>query len=203
MNLTSRMRRGLAGAAIAATAIALPAAALASTAGASSPAARASTATTAATTTAARPAPRCLTRQLTAWLGIPGSGAAGSTYYQLEISNISHRACTLFGFPGVSAHAAGGRQLGSAASRMSGYRERRLTLRPAQTVHAVLQVTDVGNFSPAACHPVTAGNLRVYAPGTYIPLTVPFSFRACARRGPVYLHVSPVQAGAGIPGYSN
>lgn len=203
MSLTSRMRRGIVGAAIAATAVALPAAALASTAGASSATARSDSATSAARTIAASTAPRCLTRQLTTWLGIPGSGAAGSFYYQLEISNISHRTCTLQGFPGVSAHAAGGRQLGSPARRLSGYRERRVTLRPSQTAHAVLQITDVGNFSPSVCRPVTADSLRVFAPGTYVPMTVPFSFRACARKGPIYLHVSPVQAGAGIPGYSD
>lgn len=203
MNLTSRMRRGIATAAIAVTAVALPAAALASTAGARSAAARSDAATSAAWAGGARTAPRCLTRQLTAWLGIPGSGAAGSFYYQLEISNISRRACTLQGFPGVSAHAAGGRQLGSAARRMSGYRARRVTLGPSQTAHAVLQITDVGNFSPSVCRQVTADNLRVFAPGTYIPLTVPFSFRACALKGPIYLHISPVQFGAGIPGYSN
>jgi len=31
----------------------------------------------------------------------------------------------------------------------------------------------------------------------------PFSFRGCAKRGPVYLHVSTTIAGTGIPGYIN
>jgi len=197
VKLTSRMRRGVAGLAIAASAITLPAVALAST---GSPA-RGTTARAAVPSTAA--ASRCVTSRLTGWLGIPGSGAAGSTYYQLEISNVSGSSCTLYGFPGVSAHGPGGGQLGSAAGRLGGYHERLVTLAPGQTAHAVLQITDVGNFSPSACHPATADFMRVFPPATYTALTVPFSFRACGRSGPVYLHVGPVEAGTGIPGYSN
>src|SRR5215470_15998251 len=87
---------------IACAAILTPAAALAAPA---HPAARAAA------------APSCATSSLRVWLGVPGDSAAGHTAYQLELSNISGRACTLFGFPGVSAVAAGGRQLGTPAAR--------------------------------------------------------------------------------------
>lgn len=196
MRLTS-LRRGIAGLAIAATAVTVPAVALASSGGASASGAPRSGAASSAALS------RCLTSQLTAWLGIPGSGAAGSTYYQLEVSNVSGHICTLYGFPGVSAHGPGGRQLGSAAGHLAGQGKGLVTLLPRQTAHAVLQITDVGNFSPSACRPVTAASLRVYPPGAYTARTVPFSFRACGLRGPVYLHVSPIEPGTGIPGYSN
>ncbi|MFY9889599.1 MAG: DUF4232 domain-containing protein [Streptosporangiaceae bacterium] len=193
MILTHRLRRGVATAAIAGAAILLPAVALASSAG------------TSAHSTAARSAaaPRCVRGYLTSWLGFPGSGAAGSSYYELEISNVSGQTCTLYGFPGVSARGSGGRQLGSAALRSPGYSELTVTLAPYQTAHVVLQITDTGNFSPSACRPATAGSLRVYAPGDYTPITVPFSFSACAAKGPIFLHVSPTLAGTGIPGYSS
>ncbi len=196
MKLTSRVRRGLTASAIAAAAIMLPAVALASPAGPAAPRASAAQA-------AASAQPRCARSWLTSWLGVPGSGAAGSTYYELEISNVSGQTCTLFGYPGVSALGGGGRQLGSAAGRSPGHTALTVTLAPYQTAHVVLQITDVGNFSPSACHPATASTLRVYAPGDYTPIRFPFSFRACARRGPVYLHVSTTLAGAGIPGYSS
>ena len=32
---------------------------------------------------------------------------------------------------------------------------------------------------------------------------VPYAFEACAKGGPTYLHVDPVNAGVGIPLYSN
>jgi hypothetical protein len=43
----------------------------------------------------------------------------------------------------------------------------------------------------------------VYAPGDYASMKIPFSFQSCARKGPVYLHVSTTIANTGIPGYSN
>ena len=185
-------RTTLAGAAIACAAVLLPAVALASSGTAGS---------SAASKTAA--ASRCTRGDLTAWLGEPGDGTAGSTYYQLELSNISHRTCTLYGFPGVSALSGGGKQLGTAAKRSAGDPERVVTLAPRATTHVVLQITDTGVYSPSACKPATALSLRVYPPGAYNSIVVPFSFGACAKHGPVFLHVTPVLAGTGIPGYSS
>jgi hypothetical protein len=61
------------------------------------------------TTKAKRPAPagsnvamtqRCSTADLVVWLGVGEGGAtAGSTYYPLELTNVSNRSCRLFGFP--------------------------------------------------------------------------------------------------------
>ncbi len=188
MTLTSRLRRGIIAASIGATAVALPTVALASSAGSS----------TVASTAAAH---RCYQDELRAWLGVPGSGAAGSTYYELEVSNISGQACTLYGYPGVSALSSG-HQDGSAAARTPSHRSTLVLLEPGATSHAILQITNVYNFSPSACQPVTANTLRVYAPGDYYSLSIPFSVAACGKAGPVYLHVSTTLAGTGIPGYS-
>lgn len=182
------MRRVIAATAVTATAILVPAVALASPGASGKPTATAF---------------RCPRGDLTSWLGVPGDGTAGSTYYQLEISNTSGQTCSLYGFPGVSALKAGGGQLGSAAGRTRGHTKLLVTLAPGATAHVVLQITDVGNYSPAACHPANAVALRVFAPGDYASMRFPFAFRGCARRGPVYLHVSTTIAGTGIPGYSN
>ncbi len=191
MKLTGRLtRRVIAATGLATAAILLPVVALASSASPSAPQASASV-------------HRCYVGELTAWLGLPGNGAAGSTYYPLEISNISNQSCTLYGFPGVSALKAGGKQLGSAAARLTGYSVGLITLAPYQTAHVNLQIVDVGVYAPSKCHPATAVTLRVFAPGDYGSLKFPFSFQACAKAGPIYLYVTPTFSNAGIPGHPN
>ena len=192
---TRAARRGLAALALTCAAVAVPATALAAS---GSPA---KTATPARPAAAAVPS-RCGTRALTAWLGIPGDGYAGGAYYQLELSNTSHRACTLYGYPGVSALAPGGHQLGRAAGRGPASASRLVTLGRGATAHVLLQITDVANFPPASCGVRTAVALRVYPPGATRSLEVPFTFQACSQSGPVYLHVGTTKAGTGIPGFS-
>ena len=194
--ITRSPRRMIMTAAVAGAAILLPAVALASSAGSGS----------AATGTRSQAAahPPCARSWLTSWMGVGGGdAAAGSSYYQLEISNVNGPTCTLYGFPGVSALGSGGKQLGSAAGRESGQEKLTVTLGHYQTAHVVLQIADVANFPAASCHPATADTLRVYAPGNYSAMRFPFSFRACARKGPVYMHVSTTISGTGIPGYSS
>jgi Protein of unknown function (DUF4232) len=189
MTLTSRVRRGIIAGSIAAAAVALPTVALASSA-----APRATAQTTAVH--------RCYQSELRAWLGIPGDGAAGSTYYQLELSNVSSQTCTLYGYPGVSALTSGV-QDGSAADRSASHPKTLVYLAPGATAHVILQIADVFAYTPSACQPGTANTLRVYAPGDYAALFIPFSVAACDKAGPIYLHVSTTLAGTGIPGYSS
>lgn len=194
MRLT--IRRAVIAASITVAAAALPAVALASPA--TTTTAQRATAQTAAATTGAG---RCLQSQLRAWVGEPGDGAAGSTFYQLELSNVSGTACTLLGYPGVSALTAGS-QDGSAAERTTTNPPALVTLAPGATAHSVLQVDDTGVFDPGECAPVTADTLRVFAPGDFNALEFPFAISACSAAGPVYLHVTAVAAGVGIPGVS-
>ena len=191
MNLTPRFsRRTVLALSAAAAAVLLPAVALASSAGSE-------------TASAPATAGRCVESDLTDWIGVPGNGTAGSNYYELEISDTSSATCTLYGFPGVSALGPGGVRLGSAAGRNSGYgKEQLITLQQGETAHVVLQITDTGNYPPSQCRAKKADALQVYAPGAYRAKKIPFSFEACSKSGPVYLHVSTSIAGTGIPGYS-
>ena len=60
-------------------------------------------ATTAASAAPAA-APACATANLAVWVDVgQGSAAAGTTFYPLDFTNTGSRACTLFGYPGVSA----------------------------------------------------------------------------------------------------
>jgi Protein of unknown function (DUF4232) len=188
MKLSSRTARRI-GAATATTcaAILIPAVALAAP-GHSASAAR---------------APGCSTADLTTWVGIPADGSAGTFTFQLELSNVSGHACTLFGFPGVSATGALGRQLGSAARRNHSHPARLVTLGRGATAHVELGVADVSNFPKSVCHPVTASGLRVFPPNDRRSESIPFTFRACQKRGPQYLSVTTTIAGTGIPSFSS
>jgi Protein of unknown function (DUF4232) len=145
--------------------------------------------------------PKCAAADLRPWLGVPGEGAAGHTFYQLEISNVSQHACSLRGFPGVSAVGPHG-QLGSAAARNRSHPVRTVTLARGATAHVELTLTNVSGFAHGACHQTTASELKVFAPNDFKANLISFSFRACAKRGPVFLGVSTVIAGTGIPFFS-
>jgi hypothetical protein len=147
--------------------------------------------------------PRCGNSAVRAWLGVPGDGAAGSFYYQLELSNISGHTCTLYGYPGVSAAGPGGVQMGSAAGRQAGDPEHVVTLANGATAHVLLRIADTGAFSPSACGPKNAIGLKVYPPNDTASQFVPLTFSACSKKGPVFLHVRVTVAGTGIPGYSS
>jgi Domain of unknown function (DUF4232) len=196
MTLISRKQWRIAAAGIACAAILTPAAALAAPVHSARPARPVRPAASQAA------APRCRTSDLRVWLGIPGDSASGHTAYQLELSNISGRACTLFGFPGVSAVASGGRQLGSPAARDHGDPTRLVTLARGATAHVFLVITNVAFFPAATCHPANALGLNVFPPGSRTATIVDFGFPACAKKGPIFLTVRTTVAGTGIPAFS-
>ncbi len=145
--------------------------------------------------------PRCTTAALAVWLGLgEGGGTAGSTFYPLELSNISSHACHLRGFPGVSAW--NGHQLGSPAQRDNTVGAQMVTLAHGDTAHVLLRITDVGNVPASSCSPTTARQLKVFPPDERSARFVPFSFRACSKPGPVFLSIRAVEPGVGIPGFS-
>jgi Protein of unknown function (DUF4232) len=154
---------------------------------------------------AAAVAPACTTANLDVWLNTEGNGAAGSSYYNLNFTNLSAHTCTMRGYPGVSGITQAGIQLGSAASRNPEHAPSLVTLTSAKTAHGfsdstshntatvILQITDVYNFPSASCGPITAAGLRIYPPGQKESTVVPFPFVACANSKSVYLHTEVVQ----------
>ena len=134
----------------------------------------------------------CGTAGLVVWLNTQGDGAAGSIDYTLKFTNLSGHACTLLGYPGVSAVDLAHRRLGSPAGRNPHVAPRTVRLASGATATAVLQIAEAGNFPAATCRKVTAAGLRVYPPNQTSSELVPFPFSACSRTGPVYLHVEAV-----------
>ncbi len=184
MSLTSRMGRRLAaGIGLATAAVLLPVAALASSAA------------PVASDAASQATPACHSAQTRIWYGLPADNATGHSYFQLQISNIGHSACTFFGFPGVSALNSHGNQVGRPATRY-GHRIS-VTLQPGDTAHVVLVVV---NASLVCSHPVQATELRVFPPGQFAAQSTPLATRACP--GKSVLSVDSVHSGAGIPGFT-
>jgi len=158
----------------------------------------------------------CATSGLEAWLGLaqtPGStpvtGTAhrlepGGTYYTLEFTNVSARACSLYGYPEVSAYAGDGAdatQIGSAAAYDTSVRPHPVMLAPGETAHSVLRVTTTGTFQRTACARVTALELRVRLPDQDRPTFVPIHLPACSNKGLQFLSVQAIQPRPGIPGF--
>ena len=130
-----------------------------------------------------------------------GSGAAGTIYYPLEFTNLSGRACSMYGFPGVSAISRGGQQLGSPANRESGGgfgTPRTVIVAPGATAHAILAYHDVVVSTAPGCDPVgTTFELRVDPPGQRGATFAFFGLQACSHAGPAYLSVGPIKPGVG------
>jgi len=130
-----------------------------------------------------------------------GNGAAGTIYYPLEFTNLSKHACSMHGFPGVSAISRAGKQLGSPANWESGGgfgTSRTVVVAPGATVHAILAYHDVEVSTASGCDPVnTTAELRVYPPNERGAAYAFFDLEACSHAGPVYLSVGPIKPGVG------
>ena len=137
--------------------------------------------------------PACQTGGLVIWLDTQGNGTAGTIFYTLNFTNLSGHACTLRGFPGVSAVNLRGARLGKAAGRDSGQTVKTITLTAGHTAHATLGIVDIGALSSATCPPTTAAGLRVFPPNQTASKVIPFPFPACGgTSGPAFLRVRPV-----------
>lgn len=113
-------------------------------------------------------------------------GAAGSAYYPLNFTNMSGRACEMYGYPGVSfaaAPAGAARQIGVPAQRNAAFAKTSVRLAPGQTAHAWLKVTVAVSY-PAATMAGYVGH----------------AFSACSSTSTALLSVLPVRAGQGVAG---
>lgn len=137
-------------------------------------------------------APACQTPGLVIWLDTTGNGAAGTTFYKLNFTNLSGHACTLNGFPFLFAVNLTGHQVGPRAAFRPPM-PHLVTLANGQTATAVLGIVDTGVFTRSACRPVTAAGLRVFPPNQTRSKLVPFPFSTCSPpHGPASLNVGAV-----------
>ena len=182
MSFTHAARRAVAAAVLTTMAAlcATPAALAATRAGTQAATRAAARATTSAV-------PRCTSAALVVWLG----GSSGSVY-SILFTNLGSQACTLRGFPGISAVGNHGNQIGRSAG-WAGGTAHTVTLRPTETAYALVQIP-----SPArTCGPVWAYGLRVYPPNLTAAAYVPFPFLACSGNVAFLTVTQPVRWGYG------
>ena len=165
-----------------------------------STAAYAATSSPGAARTPAAAIPRCTASDLGVWVAVDqGDGAAGTIYYPLEFTNLSHHTCSLFGYPGVSALDANGHQLGSPASWESLAGARTVNLAPGATAHTLLGYHDVVvNTAPGCTQVKLAVDLRIYPPDQRSATDAAFPVEACVHAGTVYMTIEePIIPGVG------
>jgi hypothetical protein len=116
-----------------------------------------------------------------------------------QFTNTGQRACSLFGYPGVSAISRTGQQLGSPASWGSLSGARQVVLAPGATAHTILAYHDVRAYTPRVCDPVdTTVELRVYPPDQRLATYAAFDFEACSHAGIDYMGIiEPIRTGVG------
>ena len=147
----------------------------------------------AASAVAAGP-PHCKTSGLVIWSNNgAGGGTAGSVFYKIKFTNLSDHACTLRGFPRVAAVNLAGKRIGAPAQHEAGQKPTTVKLANGATASTSLRIVDAGNFSPSACHPVTAAGLRVTPPGQSKSKLVPLPFGTCSRAAQHTLSVAVVR----------
>jgi hypothetical protein len=121
---------------------------------------------------------QCFTRQLSGSLK-DGSGAAGSTYYNLTLKNISKHTCKIGGFAGVSYRNAKGQEVGAAATR-EGSAHGFVTLQPGQSAKAQFREVDPLDWPASTCHLEKTTGLRVYPPNQRVRLVIKQKGEACS-----------------------
>jgi hypothetical protein len=150
--------------------------------------------------TSAASVPACTAFGLGAWLAVgQGNGAAGTIFYPLELTNLSGHACSLFGFPGVSAVNLQGKQLGNPANWEHTSTPRTVILAPGATAHTMLAYHDAAVTTEPGCHPVnSAVLLRVFPPGQHTSTPAEYDLQSCSHTGVNYLSiVGPIIPGVG------
>jgi hypothetical protein len=131
------------------------------------------------------------------------NGTAGGTYYPLNFTNTSAKACEMYGYPGVSfvtAAGGAGRQIGAAALRSAAFAKQTVRLAPGASAHAWLRVTVAANYPASTCNPVSADWLKVYPPAETVAGYVSQTFSACDSASAPLLTILPVRAGKGAVG---
>lgn len=121
-------------------------------------------------------------------------GAAGHTYGQLRLTNVSGHACTTGGFSGVSYVGDGnGTQIGAPADRTDTAGVAFYVLRPGQRLHSPIDEVDALNYPKKRCRPTHVDGFRVYVPGSHRSQFVAHPTTGCRNAGVHLLSQKPLR----------
>ncbi|MFF8031971.1 MULTISPECIES: DUF4232 domain-containing protein [unclassified Streptomyces] len=138
-----------------------------------------------------RPGARCRTPELSAAVGRMDPGA-GQRNFPVVLTNVSSRACTLYGYPGAAFVDAAGERLGPDPRRAPGDAAT-VTLAPGESAWAGLRYASPGVSGARTAVPAA---LLVTPPDERVPLRVPWK----AGEVPVSGNASSVFLGVLEPG---
>ena len=118
----------------------------------------------------------CNADELSLAVAPSANGGAGTIVYNLILTNVGKRTCTLGGFPGVSLVNDNGNMIGSPADRAKNYTENKLTLAPNTKVKAEMATANSANFADGQCK-TGVTKVRVYPPNDtgYLSVVSPVS----------------------------
>lgn len=139
--------------------------------------------------------PACATAGLVLWLERADS-AAGTTRYDLHLTNLSGHSCTLKGYPKVGAIDLAGHGVGFAAQNSQNEHSPNpisIALANNATATSMLAITDAAKFPGPLCHLKMAAGLRVSLPNQAPGKIVPLPFPECTLKMPQILVVESVQ----------
>ena len=127
-----------------------------------------------------------------------GQGAAGSVYQTIDLTNVSGKPCTLYGYPGVSLTAGSpGTQVGAAATRSSSPPPTLVRLAAGQRANALLRITQALNYPTSTCGPVNTTYLKIYPPNQTAPIYLAYKSTGCTKTSVKLLTIGVMQQGAG------
>lgn len=154
---------------------------------------------TTATRSTATSVPKCSAADLGVWVAADLTGAAAGTLYMpIEFTNLSRHACTLYGFPGVSALGSSGQQLGSPAAWDRLAKLSLVRLAPGGTAYALLEYSDVVTGNCPSAGKRLAVELRVYPPDQSRADHAYWPFTACVAKGQThFIRVRAIGPGFG------
>jgi hypothetical protein len=122
-------------------------------------------------------------------------GAAGSLYQVIDFVNGGSKACTLYGYPGVSLSNGAG-PVGAAATRSSAASPAVVNLAPGATANALLRITQAGNYPSGTCSPQATSFLHIYPPNQTVAIDVAYKATGCGKDGVKLLTIGVIQPGA-------
>ena len=127
-------------------------------------------------------------------------GAAGSTLFDVQMTNTGRAPCTMDGFAGVSLVTEANRSvIGAPAARETDIEHEMILIDPGQAASFTVKLTNASALDPAECSPTSAAGLRIYPPDEttdkFIPapeLTACGSDTKIMSVQPVFLTQTPV-----------
>jgi len=107
------------------------------------------------------------------------SGAAGTIYQHMALTNTGKKSCSMAGFPTAFLYGSDGNALGSSAAMRPQPAPVAMILAPSETANTVLGYPQAGNFPPGNCTEAASTSLKLYPPSNTTPLETPLEVAWC------------------------